>query len=309
MKLSDPPFSHCAEILDYVRILEKEGKTVNLPDIEEFFSKTASYTKKALQFLLDFSFLNYTSSGYTIDSSITSQLTGNKNDTLLLFKSRLAKFKPFMEYYYFKGHGKSTSDSAKLVKKIYSIDQSIDVIIKTFDSWEKTFKLSPSSVSRTDEKTLDVLSAQQVDNEVQALKYLKDRLGNNYKDISERILTDFSKALSNVSSDPGGAITDMGRGLEDVIRLQIANTIDLSKCSGLGQIGNELNKFSVTHKKHNSILLALASIRSMGDAHGADKTNGERWVVQERSARLFIEEVLTLINSLFAYKNEGKLLF
>ena len=74
-----------------------------------------------------------------------------------------------------------------------------------------------------------------------------------------------------------------------------------------GENSNEYHK-KLFQKKQNGILFGLGNIRSMGDAHGIDSKEGERWTIKETTALLYILLVIKIFNSLLEYE-KGNYIF
>jgi hypothetical protein len=127
--------------------------------------------------------------------------------------------------------------------------------------------------------------------------------------LNNEVVDDLVEAILSHRSDPRKSLNDTGRALEDFLRLNFASDLDLSNCNGIGQISNELQRHALSTSKHNAIVLALGQIRSMGDAHGADKVHGTRWVITDKTALSYVLMVVGIISSLMEFKKHNVLIF
>ncbi|MBW2989617.1 hypothetical protein KY358_04850 [Candidatus Woesearchaeota archaeon] len=290
--------------------LEKRGKTNTSQEVHDFFKKTEQYTKNALSFLLYFKIIekNENNDEIKISKDIFKRLDGSREKSVFVLKEKIIRFKPYIEYYSFLGVRKKSEESAKLVKKIYDIRQDIKRIISIFNNWSKFFKIKhdPKPTESSDE--LSNLN-KSLNDDLLLQKFLREQFGNHYKDICSDVITDLIEALKDFKKDPSKSVNDAGRALEDFLRLDFAKSINLTNCSGIIQIANELNKHSLSTKKHNGFIAGLGNIRSMGDAHGADKNEGERWAINEHSALFYAVIIIKTIISLLEYQTNKNLIF
>lgn len=132
---------------------------------------------------------------------------------------------------------------------------------------------------------------------------------NDLRNVSEQVITELSNAIKEIPQDNEASVNEAGRALEDFLRLDLAGDVDLSHCSGIGEIANELNKYPQYPKKLNSLCLGLSSIRSIGKAHGADKILKVKWSITEHGATGYIIMVLSVIKSYQTFKRENKTIF
>ena len=97
-------------------------------------------------------------------------------------------------------------------------------------------------------------------------------------------------------------MTDTGRALENYLRLKFYDKITLKKCNGIAQISQKLRQNRLINSKHNNILLALGSIRTIGDAHGIDKEEMKKWEISKDTAMIYNTLTIKAIKSLETYK-------
>ncbi|MDY6965150.1 MAG: hypothetical protein SVM80_04165 [Halobacteriota archaeon] len=243
-----------------------------------------------------------------IEKETIREIDGSRNKTILTLKNKITRFKPYIEYYYFKSIGKNEEEAAKLVRVIYDIKQDVMRISKIFESWTKFFDIKYNDKPLEPNNDLEKLN-ESLNDDILIQKFLREQFGDYYKNINDYVISDLEEALKDYKIDPERSVNDVGRALEDFLRLNFADSINLTKCSGIIQIANELNKHNLSTKKHNGVILGFGHIRSMGDAHGADKVQGERWKIRDSTALFYIILTIKLMISLLEYKKNTTLIF
>ena len=306
--LPDANLSYACKILEYLFALEKRSKTSTTQEVHEFFKKTPQYTKKAISFLIHFKVVEKERDFVKLDNEVFKRLDGSRDKSVLVLKNRIIKFKPYIEYYYFLSVGKNAEESAKLVKMIYDMGQDTHILIKIFEDWSKFLKIKHDKRPTEYSSELSQLN-KSLNDELSIQKFLRDQFGDHYKKIGSDVSDDLVEALKDYKTNPSKSVNDTGRALEDFLRLDFAKSINITHCSGIIQLSNELNKHTISTKKHNGIIAGLGHIRSMGAAHGADKTEGERWVINEYSALFYTLMVIKVIISMIEYKSNKNLIF
>jgi hypothetical protein len=214
---------------------------------------------------------------------------------------------PFIEFTYFIGKGKTEKESVKLVRSLYEIKQSDSVVLKIFQEWIKLLDIDVSE-KPLGNKTLDGIK-DSLQNKLYANNFIKEFLGDELHSISEQVVAKLSEAIKQIPKDNESSVNEAGRALEDFLRIDLAKDIDLTGCSGIGEIGNELNKHAQYPKKLNNLCVGLANVRSMGKAHGSDRSLKVEWIITEHGAIGYIIMVLSLIKSYLVFKQENKPIF
>lgn len=308
INLPDAYLAHVCEILEYLLTLEKRDKFSTIQDIHDFFKKTNQYTKKAISFLLFFKIIHEDANFIKINKEVYKNLDGSRERSVLILKGHIIKFKPYVEYYYFISIKKSEEDSAKLIQNIYNIKQDSSRIITIFNKWSNFLNIKHENNPTEFSNELSLLS-NSINNEMLIQKFLREQFGNHYNKIGSYVIADLVEALKDYKINSRKSINDAGRAMEDFLRLDFSKSISLEHCSGIVQIANELNRYTISTKKHNGIVIGLGNIRSMGDAHGADKKEGERWIINEYSALFYTLLVIKTIVSILEYQNNHNLIF
>jgi len=304
----DAPISHVFEIIEHLWTLQKRDRKIDKASLIKYLSKTPAYTNKALKFLEQFNIIVNSNDNIIIDLSFYKELDGSKEKTTLLIKQHLLNSKPFIEYCFFLSQGKSVIESARLVAHIYIISTQASTLAKIFDTWIKAFNFTLPKKEEIERVSLN-FEAEIANNDLLIQEFIRSKLGEAYSKISIQVTNDLLLAIKEYKINGRKALNDAGRSLEDFLRLDFANGINLTKCNGIGQISDELRKHNVAAAKHYSILLALGQIRSMGDAHGVDNKEGERWSIIEQTALSYITLVMSLMVSLLEYKQTRTLIF
>ena len=305
--LPDTNIGYACEILEFLFTFERRDKYNTEKEILEYFNKTLTYTKSAVNFLKFFELVYIESNHIKIKKEVFKRIDGTKQKSLMMMKERLIRFKPYIEYNYFLSIGKKEDESSKLVKKIYMIKQDETKINKIFKDWSKSLNIQQDIKPIIASKEIDSLN-KSLNDELLINQFLREQFGEHYNSINQDLIEDLVKSLKDYKKNPRKSINDAGRALEDFLRLDFAKSIDLTKCSGIIQIANTLNSNSISSKKQNGVLMGLGNIRSMGDAHGIDSKEGERWVIKDTSALVYILIVIKTMISLLDYR-KGNLIF
>ncbi len=307
INLPDANITYVCEILEYLFTFERRDKFNTEKEVIEYFNKTPNYTKNAIFFLSFFGIVHFEDKIIKIDKNVFKKIDGTKQKSLLIIKNKIVKFKPYVEFYYFLSAGKKEEDSSKLVKKIYEIKQEQTKINKIFKEWSKVLKVKHEIRTTIASQELESLN-KSLNNELLISQFLREQFGNHYKNINSDIMDDLAESIKDYTIDSKKSVNDAGRALEDFLRLDFAKSTNLTKCAGIVQISNTFNTESISAKKQNGILLGLGNIRSMGDAHGIDNKEGERWAINDSSALIYILIVIKTMISLLEYK-KGNLIF
>jgi len=310
MKIYNPPISQTIEILDFIFICQKKKKDITVENIISFFRKTRSYMLRTINFLIDFNIISNDLGILKLNDNDYSLLENNELTIEILLKKKIVTIQPFIEYVSLLKEKQNKTKISELVKFLYNIEESASVIIKTFDSWIKfcEIDLEPFVYKiKFIEKLQESLT-----NRLLANLFLKEFFDENYRLISQQVIEDLLDAILLIKHRTLDALTDAGRALEDFLRIDLVGTsIDLSSCSGIGQISQRMNGRgfeTIYPKKLNNIVSALGNIRSMGDAHGTDMNIGLRWSVSEEYTMNYILSVISVINSYITYREKRLLI-
>ena len=309
IKIVNPTISHSIEILNYVWTIKKSNKPLLRDSIFNFFSKTKTYSKTALDFLSYHNILTIHNENIELAADVQVDFNGSKESALSIIKKRILHFQPFVEYMTFCAGGKKQNEAAKLVKDIYNISNEQEKIVVIFNSWIRSFGFSIGEFKISDKVFDSGTFNQDISKTIKAMSTLKDRFGDHFNQINQNVFDDLIEALKCYEDNPKKAVNDAGRALEDFLRINFAAGIDTKDCAGIVQIVNLLASQKLISAKQNGVVLGLGNIRSMGDAHGVDKNYTDRWMIRQRSALLYIEMVITTINSLLHFKLDQVLVF
>lgn len=307
LSLPDANISYACEILEFLFTFERRDRSNTEKEVVDYFNKTPAYTKNAINFLIFFDIVYKESQLIKIKKDIFKKIDGSKQKSLLVIKEKIVKFKPYVEYYYFLSIGKKEDESSKLIRKIYFVKQENTKINKIFKEWSKLLEIQHDFKPTLASKELDSLN-KSLNDDLLINQFLREQFGEHYKSVSEDLIEDLAESLKDYKTNPRKSVNDAGRALEDFLRLDFAKSIDLTKCAGIIQIANILNNNPISAKKQNGVLFGLGNIRSMGDAHGIDSKEGERWAIKDNSALVYILIVIKTMVNLLEYK-KGNLIF
>lgn len=308
MKILNPPVKLCTEILEFLYVFSSRKKECKIEVLKKHFDVTPNYWDRAFSFLTDNNLILSTSSeSVSLSPEVFDQLEKSTENSKEIVLEQLMKVQPFIEFTYFLGKGKSEKESIKLVTSLYDLHQGEETILKIFKEW---IKISGINIlkNRPKSKALDELK-DSLQNKLYANNFIKEFLGNNLRKISEQVITELSDAVKEIPEDNEASVNEAGRALEDFLRIDLAQDIDLTHCSGIAEIGSELNKHGEYPKKLNNLCIGLSSVRSMGKAHGSDRTLKVKWDVTDHSAIGYIIIVLSVIKSYLIFRQRNKLIF
>lgn len=307
MKIINPPVKLCRDILEFLYEFNSRNKECNLRVVEKYFNVSSSYLSLALLFLNNQGIISIDNSIIALSPKAKTSLDKSLTNVRKIILEQLMSFQPFIEFTYFLGKGKSDKDSARLVKSLYGLEHEEILILKVFRAW---IKLLDIKILKTPSKnkTIDGIK-ESLQNKLYANNFIKEFLKDDLRNISEQVIAELSDAIKEIPEDNEASVNEAGKALEDFLRIDLANDIDLTHCSGIGEIGNELNKYTHYPKKLNNLCVGLSNIRSMGKAHGSDKTLKTKWAITEQSAIGYVIIVLSILKSYLIFKKESKLIF
>lgn len=304
--MPNPPINLCSSILEFIFEFQKRNKLCTDLVLRKHYNLSQRYLSAAVTFLSENNLI-VISDTIVLSPEVFDQLDKSLVNSRKVIMETLMSFQPFIDYIYFLNNGKSERESLKMVTSLYSIKQNEEIVSKVFNDWISNFGINISG-EQARNKTLDGIN-DAVQNKLYANNFIKIFLGEDFSYISPQVVKELSEAIKHIPQDNEMSVNEAGRALEDFLRLDLAKDIDLTKCSGIGEIGNELNKHVDYPKKLNNTCVGLTNIRSMGKAHGADKTLKLSWSVSEHGAIGYLILVLTLIKSYIAFRQRKKLIF
>jgi len=307
MKITNPPIKVTTQVLTFLYENTKRNRGCTEKEIIDYIGKTESYVMKAIAFLDSCSIIIRKKNKIFLEKVKLRLMDGTENSAKKLIKDYLVNNKYFVEYSSLISKGRNPKDAVKLVKTIYNIEQKEDTILKIFNEWVKFLRIDLKE-KPTRNKSLENL--ENANNALLTNKFLKEEFGDCYRYISSHVLKDLSEAIQNIKSKREDALNDAGRALEDFLRIDLASDINLTRCNGIVQISNELNKFPDKFPtKLNNIASSLGNIRSMGKAHGVDARLNRRWIITENAAVSYVLMIICLMKAYIEYKINNNTLF
>jgi len=234
---------------------------------------------------------------------IFNKLNSNCSIEKLILDSILI-YPLFCEYIFLLRRRLSDLEAAIFLKYNFNLNISEKVIKSTFNGWIKYYDIKLEPEINNDL----IILRESTKDESAAILYIRENFNDNLSRVPETVIMDLKEGVINANDHPDNSLTDTGRALENYLRLRYGQLIDLKDSNGIIQISNKLRKNRLISNKHNNIINALGSIRSIGDAHGIDKEEEKTWEVSWDSALLFISLTIKIIRSIENYIN-GNLLF
>lgn len=299
MKLLNPPIKVTSQILIFLYECTKRNKCCTSEEILNYMGKTESYVSSAIEFLKEHLIISQKGDSIVLAEKIFKIMDG-KEEAKNIIKTCLVENKYFVEYIHLISKGKKQDDSIKILKIVYQLEQKEDTILKIFNDWIKFLNMD---IKQKATRNLSIENLEAVSNSLLANKFLKEEFRDYYKYISSAVLKDLADAIKNIKSKKEDSLNDAGRALEDFLRIDIAPEVDLTKCAGIVQITNELNKYPDKFPtKLNNISSSLGNVRSMGKAHGVDAKLKTRWTITENAAISYIIMIISLMKSYLEFK-------
>ena len=203
----------------------------------------------------------------------------------------------FNEYIFLLKTKRSDIEAALFLKHTFNLKTSEKVIKSTFNGWLRYYKMNID----LEPYNIPITSRKDMIDEATTILYIRKVFNENLSRIPNIVIGDLVEGAVNTNKNPDNSLTDTGRALENYLRLKYKNSINLRDCNGISQISNKLRKNKLITNKHNNIIRALGSIRSIGDSHGLDKEENKKWEVSKDSALLFNSLVIKIIKSIEDY--------
>ena len=307
MKLNNPPIKVTSEIILFLFECAKRGKVCSIEDVLYVINRTPSYVNKGIIFLEDNGILSRNDNKLTITREFMAKMGGSSELSIRIIREVLLDNKILIEYNYFLSKNRTKRETAKILKTIYHIENNEESIIKILDEWIEFLNIKISEEIPKNQ-TYDNLSAS-LSNKVVIGKFLKEEFGDYYSYISKDVLKDLTDSLLNIKDDSEMSINDIGRAIEDFLRIDLDSGLDLSKCQGIAQIANKFNQHNKFPTKLNNIAAGISSIRSMGKAHGVDKKENLRWSINEATAISTVILTISLMKAYLISIHENRLVF
>ncbi len=292
-----------SEVLEIIYHLQRNNlRRIGMEEVLRHCSKSRSYVKNTLIMLEELRFLEISADNHYLISPRYFKNINHPENIKLLIESAMREFLPFIEFLYLCSVGKSKEDASRIVKDVFRIESDGDTICKAFSAWIKGLNIEIDEI--TPSQPLILEKQERFNNRTQAILFIREQFGEDISTLQKDIIDDLIEALMDSKKDSSKTVNDAGRALEDFLRYYSKGRVDVSKCSGIIQISNALNQsgVSISSKKHNGILVGLGNIRSMGDAHGIDMSEEQRWTIKEDTALLYVAFVIKLMKSIIEYQ-------
>ncbi len=292
-----------SEVLEIVYHLQRNNlRQIGAEVVLGHCSKSSPYVKNTLVMLEQLHLLEISTDNYYLIPPRYFKRINHPEYIRLLIESAMREFLPFIEFLYLCSVGKSREDASRIVRDAFRIDSDTDTISRAFSGWTKGLNIETHRMAPLQPLILE--TKEKFNNKIQAILFIREQFGEDISTLQKDIIDDLVEALMDSKKDSSKAVNDAGRALEDFLRYYSRGRVDVSKCSGIIQISNALNQsgVSVSSKKHNGILVGLGNIRSMGDAHGIDMSEEQRWTIRENTALLYVAFVIRFMKSIIEYQ-------
>lgn len=296
-----------SEVLEIIYHFQRNNYSpITIKEILKHCSRSEGYIRNTLSVLKELKLLESSIDSFKIPSEHFNNIYSPESVKSLI-ESIIRRYSPFVEFLYLISIGKPKESASKMVKDIFKIDSSEDMIYKAFSAWVNGLKINISEINPP--KAIVLEQQYRFEEKTEAILFIREQFGDDITKIQKDIFEDLVEALMDFKNDPEKTVNDAGRALEDFLRYCCKGKTDVSGCSGIIQIANVLNRpeISISSKKHNGILIGLGNIRSMGDAHGIDKSEEQRWTVKEDTALLYVSLIIKVMKSIIEYQ-KGKLI-
>ncbi|HEY3397180.1 MAG TPA: hypothetical protein VGM19_05905 [Armatimonadota bacterium] len=254
----------------------------------------------------------------------------------ILFRARLQKFAPFVKFCDFVRRGMSSREAAIRTCTLLDVDIGAVKEQNVLASWGEyagimargggRIALSERPNEADLEERIRILRGFEsaLVDEMAARTWLEQLLGKDaFDSLDEAILDDLAKALSGYAANPGDALRDAGRALEDYLKtVALSNGLSLMNASGkpIEQIAKLLELLR-TNKliagKHVNIvkgletfvefdvLQGLAAFRNI-PSHGRSAEENERWSLGDEIALCVVVQTVLTMRSLYYYVVKNK---
>ena len=233
---------------------------------------------------------------FHIHAEIFNKLNCDYSIDKLIF-DKIIIYPLFNEYIFLLKTERSDIEAALFLKHTFNLKMSEKVIKSTFNGWLRYYKMNID----LEPYNIPITSRKDMIDEATTILYIRKEFNENLSRIPNIVIGDLIEGAVNTNKNPDNSLTDTGRALENYLRLNYKNIINLKDCNGISQISNKLRKNKLISGKHNNIIMALGSIRSIGDSHGLDKEENKKWEVSKGSALLFNSLVIKIIRSIEDY--------
>lgn len=306
MKLINPSQKLTVEFLKFIAIHISRDKAVSEDELFEHFGMTKRYMQKTLDFLLAHNIIKRSNGSLELSTKEARKYEKSESSRISAYYDALSTSKPFIEYCNFLQDGYSKKESAKLAKRLYELENSISSLVNTFSDWMETINIS-TEVLKEEVPKHKIAAASK--NRLISGTFIKDELGDYFKELPQSVQDDLSKSITKVPNSPGEAVNIAGRALEDFFRLVVGKNENLNKANGIIQITNVLNRNKNKYPtKLNSLAMSIGTIRSMGAAHGVDKQFNKSWSIEDHTAYSTIRITLSSMKSYLVFRNTGDLI-
>lgn len=277
-------------------------------EVGRFLGVNERYALACLQVLEQLGLVGRLVTGYRATAKVEEEVrTVATGDRYLVLGRYATRYKPFVEYVALIHKGYDSAEAARKVNVIYELgvaDGYVDKILFEIGLFARLLTENGGMVTLVvamDEMPPDYFDKlkEATMGEIQARLFVRERLGEQaYQYLGDEQVEDFVQALLTFRADPRGAVTAVGRAVEDFLRTvgKDRGKKDYSKSNGAVEVANLMRSEEppLLLNGHLSRTHFVGMLRNPGGGHGKDKETLERWTVGPEAA---IEAVLVGLSS------------
>jgi len=293
-----------------------ESNSLTIDEIAVYINKTPIYAKRVVSACEQLELL-------TLENNIAKSTTNSldlgkatKEQRPEVFKTSLIMFSPFILFAKLIMKGDNLEDSARKVKVIFKVPESVKIIESTLRRWgtytgllikEKNTYRIKFTVQEIDEEYLKELIDATHD-KFKAQMFIANKLDDTAFSYLTNVEKErFIKALQKYREEPEDAAKDASNSFESFLfRVGEDHELETEKFIGIEVIANSLKSSNIILEQHRKICAYHSALRNAAN-HGVDKTMGVPWKIESDASLELILSELTTIRSILRYINKKEL--
>ncbi|MDD4402654.1 MAG: hypothetical protein PHI24_12425 [Desulfitobacteriaceae bacterium] len=309
------PILLIADVLCYIN----NNSSSNIEELRRFTNKSEAYIRSCLAICKLLSIIgedgNINSFAITLGRTPTDELK------LRVIRKFIQEYEPFITFIQYHINGTTLEESARKVYVSYRFEGKNHNFLKDlFLSWGTTTGIFAyttngiilEEIIRTQLSEINTFNINLNDDMAIRIHIGNILSADIFSTLTSAEIEELVDAYKKCPTDARGAIECAGRAFEDFLRRTASIVgVDVSSKNGIGQVINALynnrnasgdleNKI---HNKQFSVGSAIGDIRNMA-GHSMEARTLERWDLTTRSAKMYIELVLSTIRSIHSYTQD-----
>ena len=293
---------------------------LSIPEVAEYLDASIKYATDVTIAAVNLGILVVKEGKYLLNLTATDLAKAAKNQRSLLFRKFLINFDPFVIFASLLLKGNNVEDSARRVKVIFSVPESLTIVLKTLRSWglfSGVISQGPTGEQVTGIKSEEELNEQYLQEFIRALKdewHAKLFIAGKVRDgayvfLNEVDKTNLVNSLKKYRDYPDDSMKDIGNVLENFLRKigsekQLTGLVDQK---GIGQLANFLRTKNVILEEHKKMCNYVNIFRIAAD-HGSHPEILRPWKIEKDSALEAFLSNLTTIRSIYAFTGTSDLI-